>query len=146
MFVDDTNKMNKIIKFLIIGLVVYGISMLFSGISVNGYISALFVVILLSLVNTFVKPVLQLLTLPITVVTFGLFLLVINGGMILLVDWFLAGFEVANFWWALLMSICLSFVNSIIDGKTKAQPQPKLGETKYYRIDEPINENTGRYL
>jgi len=138
--------MNKIIKFLIIGLAVYGISMLFSGITVSGYISALLVVILLSLVNTFVKPVFQLLTLPITVVTFGLFLLVINGLMILLVDWLLPGFDVANFWWALLMSICLSFVNSVIDTRTKPQRQPKLGETKYYRIDEPINENTGKYL
>lgn len=138
--------MNKIIKFLIIGLAVYGLSMLFSGITVSGYLSALLVVLVLSLVNTFVKPVLQLLTLPITVVTFGLFLLVINGIMILLVDWFLPGFDVANFWWALLMSVCLSFINSIVDGKNKPQTQPKLGETKYYRIDEPINENTGKYL
>lgn len=138
--------MNKLVKFLIIGLAVYGLSMLFSGITVSGYLSALLVVLLLSLVNTFIKPVLQLLTLPITVVTFGLFLLVINGGMILLVDWFLAGFDVANFWWALLMSICLSFINSVVDRKVNPTPQPRLGETKYYRMDEPINENTGRYL
>lgn len=119
--------------------------MLFSGITVSSYISAVLVVLVLSLVNTFVKPVLQLLTLPITVVTFGLFLLVINGAMILLVDWLLPGFDVANFWWALLMSICLSFVNSIVDKKSNTA-QPRLGETKYYRIDEPINENTGKYL
>lgn len=137
--------MNKLIKFLIIGLAVYGLSMLFSGITVSSYISAVLVVLVLSLVNTFVKPVLQLLTLPITVVTFGLFLLVINGAMILLVDWLLPGFDVANFWWALLMSICLSFVNSIVDKKSNTA-QPRLGETKYYRIDEPINENTGKYL
>lgn len=137
--------MNKLIKFLIIGLAVYGLSMLFSGITVSSYISAVLVVLVLSLVNTFVKPVLQLLTLPITVVTFGLFLLVINGAMILLVDWLLPGFDVANFWWALLMSICLSFVNSIVDKKSNTV-QPRLGETKYYRIDEPINENTGKYL
>lgn len=138
--------MNKLIKFLIIGLAVYGLSMLFSGITVSSYISALLVVLVLSLVNTFIKPVLQLLTLPITVVTFGLFLLVINGGMILLVDWLLPGFDVANFWWALLMSVCLSFINSVIDKKSNNTAQPHLGETKYYRIDEPINENTGRHL
>jgi len=138
--------MNKVIKFLIIGFAVYGLSMLFSGIAVNSYLSALLVVIVLSLVNTFVKPVLQLLTLPITVVTFGLFLLVINGGMILLVDWLLSGFDVANFWWALLMSFCLSIINSFLNRNINSAPQPRLGETKYYRIDEPINENTGRYL
>ncbi len=140
--------MNKIIKFLIIGLAVYGLSMLFSGITVSGYLSALLVVLVLSLVNTFIKPVLQLLTLPITVVTFGLFLLVINGGMILLVDWLLPGFDVANFWWALLLSICLSCINSVLEGKAnqKQATQARLGETKYYRIDEPINKNTGKYL
>ena len=140
--------MNKIIKFLVIGLAVYGLSILFTGITVNGYLSALLVALLLSLVNTFIKPVLQLLTLPITLVTFGLFLLVINGGMILLVDWLLPGFDVANFWWALLMSICLSVINSVLERKTNLAKaaQPRLGETKYYRIDEPINENTGKYL
>jgi len=131
--------MNKVFKFLIIGAAVYGLSILFSGITVSSYLSALLVVLLLSVVNTFVKPVLQLLTFPITIVTFGFFLLVINALMILLVDWFLSGFDVANFWWALLFSLCLSFINTLIEGR-KQKTTPVLGESKYYRIDEPLKE------
>lgn len=131
--------MNALFKFLILGAIVYGLSMLLSGITITSYFSAVLMVLVFSLINTFVKPVLQLLSLPIILLTFGLFFLVLNAGMIMLVDWLLPGFEVANFWWALLFSFCLSITNNIIERK-KEKTAPVLGETKYYRIDEPLKE------
>lgn len=128
--------MNKFLRFLILSLAVFLIATVLSGITINSFVSAIFVVLLLSFVNTFVKPLLQILTFPITIVTFGLFLLVINAGMILLVDWFLSGFDVDGFWWALLFSFLLSMLNSFLN---RFDNKPKLGETKYYRIDEPVN-------
>lgn len=135
--------MNKFLRFLILSLAVLVIASVLSGISVNGFFSAILVVLLLSIVNTLVKPVLQILTFPITIVTFGLFLLVINAGMILLVDWFLGGFEVDGFWWALLFSFFISIVNSFLN---RFDNKPKLGETKYYKIDEPVNTNTNNTI
>jgi len=129
--------MNKFLRFLILSLAVFLIANVLSGVTIKSFISAIFVVLLLSFVNTFVKPILQILTFPITIVTFGLFLLVINAGMILLVDWFLSGFEVDGFWWALLFSFLISLVNSILN---RFDNKPKLGETKYYRIDEPVDQ------
>jgi putative membrane protein len=64
--------------------------------------------------NAIVKPLLVILTLPITIITLGLFLLVINAAIILLGDYFLEGFKVDGFWWALLFSILLSVVSSIL--------------------------------
>lgn len=68
-------------------------------------------VLLLSVVNTIIKPILTILTLPITILTLGLFLLIINGGMVLLVDWMLDGFAVAGWSWAILLSIILAISN-----------------------------------
>jgi len=130
--------MNKFLRFLILSFAVFVFASLLSGITVSGFLSAVFVVILLSIVNTVVKPVLQILTFPITIITFGLFLLVINAGMIMLVDWFLPGFDVNGFWWALLFSFLISIVNSFLN---RLDNKPKLGETKYYKIDEPVDSS-----
>ena len=73
------------------------------------------VALVLSLVNIFIKPLLILLTIPVTLVTLGLFLLAINALMILLTDYFVNGFEVNGFWWALLFSLILSLFNSLFD-------------------------------
>jgi putative membrane protein len=82
------------------------------GINVSSFGSALIAALVLGLLNTLVKPVLILLTLPITIVTLGLFLLVLNA----LVFWFagsiLKGFQVSGFWWALLGA----FVYSVVSG------------------------------
>ena len=86
------------------------------GISVASFGSALIAALVLGLLNTLVKPVLVLLTLPITVVTLGLFLLVINA----LVFWFvgsvLKGFQVDGFWWAFLGALIYSIIASLLAG------------------------------
>jgi putative membrane protein len=76
---------------------------------------ALLVALVLSFLNAFLRPILVILTIPATVLTLGLFLLVINALIILTADALLDHFEVDNFWWALLFSLILSFINTILD-------------------------------
>jgi len=69
----------------------------------------------LSFLNVFLKPILVLLTLPFTIFTLGLFLLVINAGIILLTSSLVEGFHVDGFWWALLFSLILSLISSALN-------------------------------
>jgi putative membrane protein len=83
---------------------------------VASFWDALIVVIILALLNVTIKPLLIILTIPVTILTLGLFLLVINALMILLVDYFLSGFNVDGFWWALAFSLILSLLTSLFEG------------------------------
>lgn len=85
------------------------------GVHVDGPAAALVVAIVLAVVNIIVKPLLVLLTFPITVVTLGLFMFVINALMIMLTDWIVPGFTVDGFWWALLFSLVVSLVGSFLN-------------------------------
>jgi putative membrane protein len=78
---------------------------------------AIVTAIVLALLNAFVKPLLVLLTLPATILTLGLFLLVINAAMILLAREIVPGFSVDGFWYALLLSLFLSLVNGLFNGR-----------------------------
>ncbi len=86
---------------------------LLSGVILANFWVAILVAFLLAVVNTYLKPLLMLISLPLTILTFGLFLLVINVLMIYLVDGLVPGFEVLGFWWALLFSIVQSLINSL---------------------------------
>ena len=86
------------------------------GIQVDGIFSAVMVAVVMALLNRFVKPVIELLTLPISFLTLGLFYLVINVLMVYLADWIVSpGFRVEGFIAALLFSLALSVVNSLLD-------------------------------
>ncbi|MCZ8217353.1 MAG: phage holin family protein [Cyclobacteriaceae bacterium] len=111
--------MNWIVKFLLSGLAVLLTAYLLPGVNVEDYWTALLVALVLSIVNVVVKPFLIVLTIPITFLTLGLFLLVINALMILLTDYFIDGFLVDGFWWALLFSLILSLFNSLFSDLTK---------------------------
>jgi putative membrane protein len=86
------------------------------GIVVDGWTTAIIVALVLGLLNIFIKPILILFTLPATILTLGLFLLVINAIIIMLCDELVPGFEVRGFWWALLFSLVLSFCQSLVSG------------------------------
>ncbi len=105
--------MNWLIRLLLNGLAVVLASYLLPGVSVDGYGTALIVALVLAIVNLLVKPILILLTIPITILTLGLFLLVINAAIILFVDNLVTGFVVDGFWWALIFSLILSVFNSV---------------------------------
>lgn len=92
---------------------------LLPGVSVDTYTTALIVAIVLALLNVWVKPLLVILTLPITIVTFGLFLLIINALMILLADKLVDGFAVSSIWTALIFSVLLSILQSILNSLVK---------------------------
>jgi len=106
--------MNLILKILLSALAVVMIAYILPGIHVENYTSAIFVAIVLGLLRVTVKPLLILFTLPVTVLTLGLFLLVINALIILMAGYFVGGFVVGGFWWALLFSLLLSVFQSVL--------------------------------
>lgn len=108
--------MGFVIRLLLTTLIVVLLANFLPGISIDSFTTGLWVAVALGLLNMFLKPLLILLTLPATVLTLGLFLFVINAVIIMLADYFVGGFEVSGFWTALLFSIVLTFVQSIVNG------------------------------
>ncbi|MFP5039704.1 phage holin family protein [Parasediminibacterium sp. JCM 36343] len=108
--------MKFILKTLVSSIGVLIASYLLDGISIDSTLTAVFVAAVLGLLNNFIKPILIVLTIPITILTFGLFLLVIN---VLIVKWasdIVPGFKVSGWFSALLFSLIVSFVTSLIEG------------------------------
>jgi putative membrane protein len=94
------------------------------AVQVKGFGTALVVALVIGLLNTFIRPVLFILTLPITVLTLGLFTLVLNGLMFWLASRFIEGFGVAGFWWAVLAALIYSIISwaissLLLDGEAK---------------------------
>jgi putative membrane protein len=106
--------MTFILRILLTAVVVVFLAKFLPGVTVAGYLTAIIVALVLALLNLIVKPVLILFTLPVTILTFGLFLIVINAIIILLADAFVGGFDVSGFWIALLFSILLSIFQSLL--------------------------------
>ena len=111
--------MNLILKLLLNAVAVFALANILTGISVDGYVTAIIVALVLSILNLLVKPLLVVFTLPVTILTLGLFLLVINGLIILLADRFIDGFSVASIGWAILFSILLSILQSLLQSFLK---------------------------
>ena len=109
--------MNFILKILISGIIAFVLSKILSGIHFDNMYKAILFVFVLSILHTIVKPVLIILTLPITFITLGLFLLVINASMIMLAANLVDGIRVDSFGWAILFSIILSIFNAAIQNK-----------------------------
>ena len=106
--------MNYIFKVLLTALAVLIIAYLLPGVDVDDYGTAIWVAFIVGVLFSILKPILIILTLPVTILTLGLFLFVINAAMILLANSWIDGFSVSGFWTALLFSILLSFFKSIL--------------------------------
>lgn len=106
--------MNILLKILVSGVAVILTSYLLPGVHLESFLSAIIVAAVLAILNGLLKPILIVLTIPITVVTFGLFLFVINAIIILIASYIITGFYVDGFWWALLFSIILSLISSLL--------------------------------
>lgn len=106
--------MKTILNILLTAVAVMILAYVLPGVEVTSFWAAIFVAVILGLLRLFVKPILIFLTFPITIITFGLFLLVINAGIIMMADYFVSGFKVQSFWWALAFSLLLSFLQSIL--------------------------------
>lgn len=113
------DSMNILVRFLLSGVAVMLTAYLLPGVHVTDYWAALLVAALVSFSNLIIRPILILFTIPITILTLGLFLLVINAIIILLVDYFVRDFQVDGFWWALAFSLILSVFNSLFGDMTK---------------------------
>ena len=113
--------MRIILKILLSALAVLILARILPGVGVDSYATAIFVAIVISLLNFIVKPLLIILTLPVTILTLGLFLLIINALIILMADALIGGFNVTNIWWALLFSLLLSLLQSIFNSFLKEE-------------------------
>lgn len=107
--------MGLLITWLVSGLSIFIAAHIIPGVEVADLTSALIVAVVLGIINTFLKPILTILTLPITIVTLGLFSLVLNALLIMLASRIVTGFTVSGLLPAILFSIVLSIVNSILN-------------------------------
>ncbi len=106
--------MNYIIKILLTAVAVLVLAYILPGVEVENYSTAIWVAFIIGILFSLLKPILVILTLPVTIITMGLFLFVINAALILLANNWIDGFTVSGFWWALLFSILLSMFESFL--------------------------------
>lgn len=106
--------MNYIIKILLTAVAVLVLAYILPGVEVDNYSTAIWVAFIVGILFSILKPILVILTLPVTIITLGLFLFVINAGLILLANNWIDGFIVTGFWWALLFSMLLSVFESFL--------------------------------
>jgi len=111
--------MGIVVNLLVSSLAVFITAQILPGVHMNDFLTAIIVAVIMGVINSFVKPILVLLTLPITLVTFGLFVFVINALLVLLVSRIVPGFVVDSFWWALLFSLIVSIVSSFLNSLAK---------------------------
>jgi putative membrane protein len=106
--------MSMILKLLLNAFVVFLASYILPGVNIDSFVTALLVAIVLGVLNMFLKPILVILTLPINIMTLGLFTLVINTLLVLLATAIVPGFAVASFWWGLAFSLVVSVISSFL--------------------------------
>lgn len=106
--------MNFLIRLLITAAVAYGLSYFLSGIHIADLTTAFIFALVLAILNAIIKPILVLLTLPITIFTLGLWLFILNGIIILIADKFIDGIQVDGILWALVFSLLLSVISSVL--------------------------------
>jgi putative membrane protein len=111
--------MNILMRIIVNSIVAFALSYILSGIAIDSFWTAIILAVVLGILNAILKPLLVIITFPITIITFGLFLFVINALIILLADKLLDGFQVKNFWWALLFGLLLSLVSSLFYSEKK---------------------------
>ena len=106
--------MNFLLRIIVTAVVAFGLSAVLHGIHIDTFWTALLLSVVLAILNALLKPILFILTLPITILTLGLFLFVINAGIVLIAGKFVDGFRVDGFGWALLFSLLLSILTSLL--------------------------------
>ncbi len=106
--------MNFIIRLFVTAAVAYGLAYILKGIHIDTYWTALIFALVLAIVNLIIRPILVILTIPLTIITLGIFLFVINALMVLLAAKLVDGIAIDGFWWALLFGLLLSIVSSLL--------------------------------
>jgi putative membrane protein len=113
--------MNFVVRILLTAVVAFALSAVLPGIHFQSFWTAVVLALVLAVLNFILKPILIILTLPITILTFGLFLFVINAIIVLVAGKFVNGFSVDGFGWALLFSLLLSLLTSILYKDTRRE-------------------------
>ena len=103
-----------LVHWLVIALALWVTAWILPGVDVSSTKSLAIAALVLGLVNALVRPVLTILTLPITVLTLGLFYLLVNGFTFLLAAWLVPGFQVGGYWWAVLGAMVVSVISFFI--------------------------------
>ena len=111
--------MNFLLRVLVIAAVSFGLAYVLKGVNIDTFWTALVFALVLAVLNVFLKPLLIILTLPVTIITLGLFLFVVNALIVLLASRFVDGISIKNFWWGLLFSLLLSLIVSVLDKQLK---------------------------
>ena len=106
--------MKTLIHFLVSTIAILITAYILPGVHVNGIIAAIVLAVVLGAINAILRPILIFLTLPITILSIGLFVLVINGLLVILASYIVPGFTVTNFWWAFLFGIVLTVVSWVL--------------------------------
>jgi putative membrane protein len=111
--------MSIIVNLLLSAIAVVITAYILPGVHVNTFLTAIVVAVILGIANAIIKPILLILTLPVNILTLGLFTFVVNGLIVLLVSLLVRGFVVDGLLWAILFSIILSIVNWFISSLAK---------------------------
>jgi len=106
--------MKLIIRLLVSAAVAFILAQLLSGVHVDSYTTAIWFAVVLAILNVFLRPLLIIFTLPLTLLTFGLFLFIINTVTVLLASDWVRGFKIDSFGWGLLFSLLLTFITSLL--------------------------------
>lgn len=104
-----------VVKWLVNALAIFIVGQFLPGIHVPDYMTALWVALVLGVVNTVIRPILLLITLPINILSLGLFTFVLNGLMFWLAAKFVHNFSVDGFWWAVLGALVVSAIATVLD-------------------------------
>ena len=112
--------MNLLLYFVVMAAAMLGLSRILPGFKVDGWVAAIFAAVVLAVVNTIVKPILFVLTLPFTILTLGLFLFVLNALMLWLTAIIVPGFRVSGFGTTLVASLILAAVSLVWKAATQS--------------------------
>ena len=106
--------MQILISLILSSIAVFVAGNILPGVHIDGFSTAIIVAVILGLINAFIRPILLILTLPITILTLGLFSLVIIAFCVMLTSWIVPGFKVDGWLWALVFAIVLAIINGFI--------------------------------
>ena len=126
--------MGLLVRWLVLTAAIVIASYLISGIEVSGFFSAFFAAAILSILNIFFRPILFILTLPINLLTFGLFTFVINAVLLKMASGVISGFQVHGFWSALVGALVISVVNWLLN--SFINEQGRVGYTDLKKRDD----------
>ncbi len=106
---------DMLVTLILSSIAVLGSAYIFSGVSVDSTKTLLIVAVAFGIANVTIRPILHFISLPLSILTLGLFAFVVNGFVVLLVSWFIPGFTVDGFFTAILFSIVMGIINVILN-------------------------------